>query len=564
MDLIMDNFILIQNSLKSINSKVILLKAKIPMLSIFVTLVMALGCLIPMGVTADYEPNNSYADAEAIYIPSFVQGEIDHTDKDDIYKIEVDRGQSLHILAEPDDHLGINLYLYKEVGEGGSATQEQVAADRSPTIGVSEGVPRSINYTANSAQEVFIMYAWVGLHAGEGEYNLTIAVTDQDDVGSDTDAGDTYETATNITPGSYTGFVANADDDDIYRLTLVKGDSIYVDVQPDAGLSVNLHLIRESDNDGIPVYTEVTRDKRSGDEGRGEHRHVEFVLNSQEAETDLYVKVYRDQDFGEYSLKVAVEHQNDAGSGTDAGDSEATAFQISQSADYTGFMKGLDEDDFYGFTLGDREKLYVNVTPANDMTVSISLTVDGSLSSSDMAKNPEHETGQVRSVQLVLPRGAGATAVLKVEVAYGNGNYTMDVTIVPKPLDDDAPEVMLVDPEPGSKLKKKEWDYMGTATDYNNVSRIEVSFDEVEWFNATLTGSEGNYEWNTTIRAKRWGNNTLHVRAYDDQGNSDTTNFYIKFVEPEEKGFIPGFGAMPLLASLILVTFLAALARKRR
>jgi hypothetical protein len=540
------------------------LKAKISTLSILVAMVMVLGCLIPMGVIGDYEPNNSYEDAESIYVPCMVKGEIDQSDKDDIYKIEVDRGQSLYILAEPDDNLGINLYLYKQVGEGGSATQEQVAADRSPTVGVSEGVPRSINYTANSAQDVFIMYAWVGLHAGEGGYNLTIEVNEQDDAGSDTDAGDTYETATNITPGTYNGFVANADDEDVYGITMKKGDSIYVDVQPEAALSVNLHLIRESDNDGIPVFTEVTRDKRSGDEGRGEHRHVEYVLNSEEAETKMYIKVYRDQDFGEYDLKVAVEHQNDAGSGTDAGDTEATAFKITDSAEYLGYMKGLDKADFYGFDLGDREQLYVNVTPENDLTISISLTLDGTLSSSDMAKNPEHETGDVRSVQVVLPRGPGADAVLKVEVAHGDGNYTMDVSIVPKPLDDEAPEVQLVDPAPGSKLKKKEWSYVGTATDYNNVTKIEVSFDQVEWINTTLTGSDGNYNWNVTVRAKRWGNNTLYIRATDDQGNQDTTGFYIKFVEPEEKGFIPGFGAVSLLAALMVISLMAAILRKGR
>jgi hypothetical protein len=538
---------------------------RIPMLALLTAMLMAAICLLPVGTMADVEPNNDFDVAESIYVPSIVTGHINNNDKDDIYRMTVDRGQSLKIRAEPDHNLGINLYLYMQKGTGASATYEQVAVHRAATIGVSKGVPRSINYTTNSAQDSYTMFSWVGYYEGEGNYNLSIEVSNQDDADTGTDAAETYEGAATINPGTYDGFVANADDEDLYRVELVKGDSIYVDVWPDVGLSVNLHLIRKGDNDGLPTYTEVTRDKRTGDEGRGQARHVEFTLNSEEKNTTFFVKVYRDQDHGEYQMKVTVDHQNDGGSGTDAGDLELTATGITETGAFTGFLKGLDVMDHYTFTLTDRERLIVNVTPGSEMTVSLSLKLDGTTVSEDKAKHPEYEMGQKRSVNVTLPRTDKKVALLQVKVDTGNGNYSLDVTIIPKLEDHEPPVVTLVEPVPGSSLwNKKIRDYRGTATDYNNVTVVEISLDKVIWHTCTLQGSDGSYTWNGSMRFNRTGNNTVYVRASDNMGNQGITTFYVYFKKDEKKGFIPGIEAIPVMVALILVTVMVTAVRKRR
>jgi hypothetical protein len=491
-----------------------------------------------------------------------VKGYVDDVDKDDLYKMNVERGQSLHIFAEPASTLGINLYLYLEHGEGGSATQEQVGVDRAPTIGETKGYMREINYTANSVEDEYTMYAWVGFYEGEGEYNLTVEVEDQDDANSDTDAGDTFEDALLLYPGTYDGYVAFADDEDLYKVELVKGDSIYVDAQPEAGLSVNIQLFREVDKDGLPEYQEVAKDKRTGDEGRGEHRHVEYTLNSAEEATTMYIRVYRDQDSGTYVLKIGIDHQDDAGLGTDGGDTAATAGHITKGGNYAGFLKGLDVVDYYRVELKDRDRIWVNVTPDATLTVSVVLTVDNTEVAAAKANHPEHEYGDTRSVNHSLPRTTGMTAIIMVDLEAGDGNYSLDITIIPKPEDNQPPVVVLVDPAPGSVLKgKRIWDYKGTATDYNEVTKVELSFDNIVYINCTLTGSAGKYNWNGTIRFPKSGNQTLYVRATDNMGNTGTTGFYVKFKKRKKE---PGFEAIPLMTSMLLVALLVALQRRRR
>jgi hypothetical protein len=516
-------------------------------IAILATVFMIVCSFTPLLVSADVEDNGALASAELMTVPGTVKGHVNSTDKDDIYRFEVPRGTYLLVIVQPDNNLGVNLYLYLQP-TGSQVPAVQVAADRAATVGISYGVPRMINYTCNSTAASYSMYAWVGMYKGEGSYNLTISTRAQDDADSGTDAGDSYPDGTLIAPGSYKGFVSNADDKDIYKVALVKGDSIYFTVQPEKGLSVNLYLLREVNNDGIISYTELAQDKRTTEQGRGQVRHLAYTLNSKENTTNLFMKVYRDQDWGNYSFELKVDHQNDGGSGFDAGDVEAQAVIIKASGPTPGFLKNTDVVDYYQFNLTDRMKLFVNITPQNSMSIVMTLYVKGTQVGQDKAKHPELELGATRRVNYSMPRTHDTfKAMLKVEVDYGAGNYTISTSMIPKPEDKTAPVITMTDPDATRVVKKvRTYNFKGTATDYNEVSLVQFSFDHITWFNATTSGNLGQYVWNVTERFPKKGNNTIYIKATDDQGNTGETGFYVTYKEDAKK--TPGFEAVALVS----------------
>jgi hypothetical protein len=72
-----------------------------------------------------------------------------------------------------------------------------------------------------------------------GQYNLNVSIYDHYDANSGTDAGDTFNTAMNITQGSYDGFLAGknygdqgTDNKDVYKLSLEAGETINVKLTP--------------------------------------------------------------------------------------------------------------------------------------------------------------------------------------------------------------------------------------------------------------------------------------------------------------------------------------------
>ena len=421
-------------------------KVRNEVFAILATAFMLMCSFTPLLVTADVEDNGTIANAELMTVPGAVKGHLNSTDMNDIYKFQVPKGTYISMVVIPDNNLGVNLYLY-QLPAGSTGQAVEVAADRAPTVGIPNGVPRMVNYTCNSTAASYWMYAWVGMYRGAGNYNLTINTMAQNDANSGTDAGDIFQNATLIAPGSYKGFVSNADDKDMYKVALVKGDSIYVTVRPETGLSVNIYLYREVNNDGIISYSEIAHDMRTTASGLGQARHLAYTLNSQENKTNMFIKVYRDQDYGNYSFEIKVDHQNDGGSGFDAGDVETQAVVIKATGTTPGFLKGTDIVDFYQFNLTDRTKLMVNITPENTMSVALTLTVKGIPVGTDKAKHPDLELGATRRVNYSMPRTHDTyIAILRVDLDSGAGNYSIATTIVPKPVDKTAPVIVMTDP----------------------------------------------------------------------------------------------------------------------
>jgi hypothetical protein len=112
-------------------------------------------------------------------------------------------------------------------------------------------------WSPNSAKDSYKCYlkakcVWGHPTLGGGggcQYNINVSLVDHYDANSGTDAGDTFDTAMNITQGSYDGFLAGGDGGndykDLYKLALESGEKINVKLIPSHNVKLNLKIYNE-------------------------------------------------------------------------------------------------------------------------------------------------------------------------------------------------------------------------------------------------------------------------------------------------------------------------------
>jgi hypothetical protein len=175
---------------------------------------------------------------------------------------------------------------------------------------------------------------------GSGQYEFEIFTENQNDAGSETDAGDKISEALKIEPDrAYSGELGGYDDKDWYRF----------DVLPGSVLKIALTTYEE----GEPIkfsFRDAKRDEiwHIEDTSPGHTEATRVVINNSAGGTYFLEAFYGS---GSYEFEVLMESQNDGDSGTDAGDIITEALKIKAGRSITGELGGLDKEDWYTFSL---------------------------------------------------------------------------------------------------------------------------------------------------------------------------------------------------------------------
>jgi hypothetical protein len=78
--------------------------------------------------------------------------------------------------------------------------------------------------------------------SGSGEYTIDISAAGQNDAGTGGDAGNDINSATSISPGSYSGYMSYQDVEDWYSFSASSGQGIFVTVDPISLSDYDIHL----------------------------------------------------------------------------------------------------------------------------------------------------------------------------------------------------------------------------------------------------------------------------------------------------------------------------------
>ena len=126
---------------------------------------------------------------------------------------------------------------------------------------------------------------------------------------------------------------------------------------------------------------------------------------------------------GQYEFEVFIESQNDADSGTDAGDKMAEAYKIMPGLSYSGELGGYDENDWYRFDVpaGSVLKMaFTNSETGEPMRFSFR-NVDGV----EVWRSEEVAPGATQSTRTMINNGTGGIYFLKSY--YGSGTYKFEI-----------------------------------------------------------------------------------------------------------------------------------------
>jgi hypothetical protein len=188
-------------------------------------------------------------------------------------------------------------------------------------------------------------------YSGSGTYQIEIVAKSQNDADSGADAGDSPEKATSVSlPGEFGGLLGGFDEEDWYRFQIPAG--------------FILELAVSIDLEGIPIQFALQNVERrklwlSGAVMPGTSKTTRLILNSSTGGS-YYVAAYGGQ--GRYNVNLSFESQDDADSGSDAGDEITAALKIEAATPVRGQLGGLDKEDWYTFSARGRKSLYFSST----------------------------------------------------------------------------------------------------------------------------------------------------------------------------------------------------------
>ena len=190
----------------------------------------------------------------------------------------------------------------------------------------------SLLWLSGSQKSSYTYYLTIG--GGGVAYTLenteyVIMIDDNFDAGSQTDAGDTFETAMDIVPGTHKGYLSGlqgTDTKDIYRLPVEAGTTLTVKVTPPSGKMREFKLYNE---DRIKIAAEYA------------HNPGAIIKTTQEVtySGDIYISITPySGGYGEYTLDLEITNENEV-----PGGKEQDVIDYDESED--GYSKEYQEEE---------------------------------------------------------------------------------------------------------------------------------------------------------------------------------------------------------------------------
>ncbi len=460
-------------------------------------MLVALVAGLALVAAADQDGNDDFASAEAI-TPGIHQGSLtDTVDEMDYYKFTVVAGQSIHLTLNSSvagDFVYLTLYDWDEYSIFELKSKDSVEA-------------YDAFFTANETGTQ-TWYAHLWMDTAPGDYVFELALVDANDAGTGTDAGGDIATAIPIGDGVVVGgHVEDLDDYDYYAFVAGSGDVITIDFTSESTTD-DIYLVLY-DWDTSEIFDINTRS--------GVTVTDTWWTQNETLERAWYVKVMLDTGPGDYSLLLTITHQDDGGSGDDAGGSFGTA-QLIGDGTFTGHLEDDDSEDYYAFWAGSGD--IINIT-----FVSQSLDDDIYLYLFDMAQDTLLSLQTkldmtVKDVYYTKNETAVALFYIEVMMDTDHGDYELVVELIHQNdagLYDDAPEDLLAAPAilPGL--------HQGHLEDEDDFDVFKVAAGTGDMLTVTFTsGSMDDYTYLELVR----GDDTVYWTLESMGGSSATKRYY--------------------------------------
>lgn len=150
-------------------------------------------------------------------------------DKEDWYSLNLQKGQIINLQLTQPSSGSFTIYLRKPGSTsnlGYIVTQDNI---------------RNLQHVADISGIWFIR---IIRSSGEGNYQLSVDIQNQNDAGTNHDAGDSFDDSIPLYPGVFTGFLNRADKVDWYNINLLEGQTISLQLFMPPDSNFRLYLYR--------------------------------------------------------------------------------------------------------------------------------------------------------------------------------------------------------------------------------------------------------------------------------------------------------------------------------
>ncbi|MCU0799880.1 MAG: hypothetical protein MUC62_09465 [Candidatus Thermoplasmatota archaeon] len=223
----------------------------------------------------------------------------------------------------------------------------------------SNGETHSSRYFASSKTYMRTWNIFIEQVTVPGNYSFTLEFEEQNDADLGTDAPNEARGLTNLSAGTYSGFLADEDSIDTFGLSRIDGGSI-IELEvttesndPDATLSLDFYFGISN----IPIQLKV----KDGQTTKGS-----YITGNETVIEGCYIRAFCNIADQAYTFTTSFITQNDAGSGDDANswNTEGPRYMLTDG-NYTGLLGGEDPSDSYLFRIFPSMVLNASFT-AND------------------------------------------------------------------------------------------------------------------------------------------------------------------------------------------------------
>jgi hypothetical protein len=356
-----------------------------------------------------------------------------------------------------------------------------------------------------------------------------------DDAGSGSDAGDSSSSATPLNPtnATYYGNLSSTDTSDFYSISMPNGTGVSVGLTSPTGSDFDLYLY-DSGNSQIDYSFSVS----SYDEVTSNGTSI--------GGTTVYIEVRRYSGSGQYSMQIWIfsepqgPAQNDAGTGSDAGDTSTSATPLNSSNQTVpGWISDtFDPQDWYNISIPSGNGIYVTMSFPN-----------GSVSGSQLALIESTATYYIQndytSPYEVTSNGTNVGdgyVFIRVLTSSDEGHYNLTITLFstagqPGSSQDDAGSGMDAGDNAGAALQinmtsntttfegwvDNNWD----SNDYYSVfvPTNWTSWASLSWLNTSADLDLYLYDSNQTTLAYSYFDNPETVSG-NSSSISGTTIYY--------------------------------------
>ena len=215
-----------------------------------------------------------------------------------------------------------------------------------------------------------------------------------------------------IKPGCFTGELGadlasgNLDNEDWYTFNVNAGQIIRFDLTQPENASMSIMLYRPDSKSAGSVSSV------------GNIHTLKYVAD---VSGTWWVKILRNRGAGSFSLEFAIINQNDAGSGTDAGNA-SDALNIT-SGTLEGFLKHADDEDWYTFKVDVGQNISMELTQPEDTSISMVLYRPNSKSAGKATT-----IGNVRTLNYLADMDGNWFVKIIRNGGEGTYKFKMDIT----------------------------------------------------------------------------------------------------------------------------------------